>query len=105
MQLAGKAIEQLVLTGGDIERTVKEGDGEFLNYVFAGGDGITTVVLALRHAGHLGHRAFVELAHDGILKEVAALYLAADLIGLAVAGVYTGHVGQTVGVRDALREG
>ena len=68
-------------------------------------NGVTTVVLPLRHARHLRHRTLVEVPDHVILEDVAALDLAARLIGGAIARVYADDIGEAVWVGYALEEG
>lgn len=104
VHLAGEGVEELVLSRRDVPPAVPQLGIELGHDLVARRDGIAPVVLLLRDAVHVGHGALVELPDDLVLEDVAALDLAARLVGGVVAGVDADDVGQALGVGDALGE-
>jgi len=58
----------------------------------------------LGNASHVRHGALVEFANHVVLEGVAALDLAPNLVGFAIAGVDAEHVAKALGVCDALSQ-
>mmetsp|Transcript_6597 Transcript_6597/g.18482 ORF Transcript_6597/g.18482 Transcript_6597/m.18482 type:complete len:242 (-) Transcript_6597:229-954(-) len=105
VHLTIKNVKQLVLTGGNVPLAVPQFGIEFGHHLIVARDGVTTVVLLLRYAGHVAHGALVKFSDNVILPEVTAFNLTINFVGSAVARVDANDIGQATWVGNAFGEG